>query len=104
MIGLILVCVLLASFFILVIILLCKSYTKDIIELEERVLQNEKRYKDYVTKEDYNNTMDFIISCDTQQDILIKNLDRRLEKIEINYRKEGEFEVACKKGRGGRKK
>lgn len=69
MIGLIIICLLLASFFILVITLLCKSYTKDIIELEERVLQNEKR----------------------------------ISKLE-NEGKEGEPEVACKKGRGGRKK
>lgn len=71
MIGLIIICVLIASFFILVITLLCKSYTKDIIELEERLLQVEKRLNE----------------C---------------EKHKCNCG--GDETMACKKGRGGRKK
>ena len=68
MIGLIIICVLIASFFILVITLLCKSYTKDIIELEERILQ----------------------------------LEKRIETHKCKFG--GEESMACKKGRGGRKK
>lgn len=94
----------LSIFFILVIVLLCRTYTKDIFELENRILQLEKRLSDYIEKDEYEKTIDFMIDSDTQQDILIKNLDKRIGKLEIS-RKDGDDEMACKgKGKGGKRK
>lgn len=90
-------------FFIIMIYIIVKAYIKDIVEIENRMLQLEKRFNDYVKKDDYEQTIDFMIDSDTQQDILIKNLDKRIYKLEISG-KEGEDKMACKKGRGGKKK
>lgn len=83
-----------AAFFIIMICLICRSYTKDIIELENRVLQLEKRI---------NECEKFKKSWET----LIDNAnDLKGLVISDNYfiRKEGEKEMACKKGKGGRRK
>lgn len=61
------------------VISLYYSYRKDIEELENRLLQLEKRVIDNS-----------------------KNLQRQI--IDINNREMGVSDMACKKGRGGRKK
>jgi phosphopantetheine adenylyltransferase len=76
----IIIAIIISIFFIVVIAILCKSYTKDIFELENRVLQLEKRLTD-----DY------------------KNVSRQIIELQDLYVKDGDT-MACKKGRGGRKK
>ena len=74
-----------AVFFILMICLICRGYLDDIIELENRVLKLEKRIS---YQERY---------CD---DFISDFLDFKKETIG----KDGEKEMACKKGRGGKRK
>ena len=74
-----------AVFFILMICLICRGYLEDIIELENRVLQLEKR-----------------INC-------VERFSNDLSDDFLNFKKEtigkdGEKEMACKKGRGGKRK
>lgn len=76
----IIIAIVISIFFIVVIAILCRSYTKDIFELENRVLQLEKRLTD---------------NC--------KNIQRQIIELQDLYVKEGDT-MACKKGRGGRKK
>lgn len=77
----IIIAIVISIFFIVVISLLCRSYTKDIFELENRISQLERRLID---------------NC--------KNLQRQIIKLQDDlYIKEGDT-MACKKGRGGRKK
>ena len=122
MIGLIIICVLVASFFIVVITMLCKVYSKDIIELEERLLIVEKResetqrfIKDLADDFlDYKNNM--MNKNKDNIDKIIKDIEKNQREFEkyvkfINlpedlniYGKDGEKEMACKKGRGGKKK
>ena len=40
----------------------------------------------------------FMIDCETQQDILIKNLHKEITG------KDGDVKMACKKGKGGKRK
>lgn len=63
-----------AVFFIIMICLICRGYLEDIIDLEKRVLQLEKRLEDY------------------------------RKEVKIIPEKEGDDKVACKKGKGGRRK
>lgn len=88
----IIVCFLLAIFFILVIVMLCRTYQKDIFELEYRILQLEKRLEEYKK----------------QSKIDFEFLFEHLEVFNVEYKKrvekEGECTMACKKGRGGKKK
>lgn len=116
MIGLIIICVLIASFFILVITLLCKSYTKDIIELEERLLQLEKRVNECekglnkgifknLTKEELEQLKKY---DNEYRNWIFNPYDHGLnifgESFNNPKKKEGDETMACKKGRGGRKK
>ena len=99
-----------AAFFILMICFICRGYLEDIIELENRVLQLEKRISyqerycddgisDFLDfKKQTKETLDFIIDCETQQDILIKNLHKEITG------KDGDVKMACKKGKGGKRK
>lgn len=76
----IIIAIVISIFFIVVIAIICRSYTKDIFELENRVLQLEKRLVDNS-----------------------KNLQRQIIELQDLYIKDGDT-MACKKGRGGRKK
>lgn len=74
--------------------MIARSYLKDIIELENRMLQLEKKI---------NECEKFKKSWET----LIDNTnDLKGLVIKDNYfiRKDGEKEMACKKGRGGKRK
>ena len=77
----IIIAIVISIFFIVVIALLCKSYTKDIFELENRVLQLEKRD---------NMNAKYVSNC-------------FMELYDMINEKDGDT-MACKKGRGGRKK
>ena len=77
----IIIAIVISIFFIVVIAILCKSYTKDIFELENRVLQLEKRD---------NMNAKYISNC-------------FMELYDMINEKDGDT-MACKKGRGGRKK
>lgn len=81
-------------FFIIMICLICRGYLEDIIELENRVLQLEKRINECET---FKKSWERLI--DNANDL--KGL-----VISDNYfiRKDGEKEMACKKGRGGKRK
>ena len=83
----------LSVFFILVIVLLCRTYTKDIFELENRVLQLEKRIVDF-RREQY--------SYDKVQASAFHDLKDMVKEL---YGKEGDGKMACKgKGKGGKRK
>lgn len=71
--------IILCIFFVLVISLLVKSYIDDIKDLEDRVLQLEKRVN--------------------ENGKFISNIGSEVFKM-----KEGEKEMACKKGKGGKRK
>lgn len=84
----------LSIFFVVMIVIICRAYQKDIIELENRMLQLEKRVNEC---EKFKKSWETLIdSANDLKGICI--LD--------NYfiRKDGEKEVACKKGKGGRRK
>ncbi|MBO7692627.1 MAG: hypothetical protein J6T10_08350 [Methanobrevibacter sp.] len=84
-----------AVFFILMIGLICRSYSKDIFELENRILQLEKRINECETfKKSWETLID---SANDLKGLVIGD----------NYfiRKDGEKEMACKgKGKGGKRK
>lgn len=84
-----------AGFFILMICFIARGYLKDIIELENRILQLEKRINEC---EKYKKSWETLF--DSASDL--KGLC-----INDNYfiRKDGEKEMACKgKGKGGKRK
>ena len=92
--GLIIIGLIISVFFILVIVMLCKTYSKDIFELEDRVLQLEKRINEC---EKFKKSWEALIDNASELNGIF---------IDGNcfMRKEGDDEMACKKGRGGRKK
>ena len=94
----IIVAFILALFFILVINIICRTYLKDIEELERRILELEKRIQ-----ENKKFIMDVDIDLMGKINAVIEHLDKRGCKCFI----ESEVsEVACKgkKKGGGRKK
>ena len=77
----IIIAIVISIFFIVVIAILCRSYTKDIFELENRILELEKRD---------NMNAKYVSNC-------------FMELYDMINEKDGDT-MACKKGRGGRKK
>lgn len=86
-----------AIFFIIMICLLCRGYLEDIIELENRVLQLEKRINEceHISHE-YKDVLEILF-----EHLEVLNLDTYNK---LKNMKEGDGEMACKKGRGGRRK
>lgn len=101
----------LSIFFILVIVLLCKTYTKDIFELENRVLQLEKRINECENKlnheEDINNIIKQLEDNSKQWERYMTWMSfpdySSIDKNGIILGKEGDGKMACK-GKGGKKK
>lgn len=103
----------LSIFFIVMIVIICRAYQKDIIELENRILQLEKRIEDF--KKDYKG---IYIPINDEMSLLIPLCEKdKFDMEKVNYyfsnygkpsmkikEKEGEKEMACKKGKGGRRK
>ena len=88
-----------AGAFILMICLIVRGYLEDIIDLENRVLQLEKRINECEkVKEEYKNTLNILF-----ENLEVLNIDT-YKKLKEYDRKEGEFSMACKKGKGGRRK
>ena len=90
-----------AGFFIFIICMICRAYLKDIIELENRVLQLEKRIGKIEDSRIYKKLHKEEI------ELLKKQLEDNSEGVFTWYNlpgKEGEKEMACKKGKGGKKK
>ncbi len=88
----------LSIFFILVIVLLCRTYTKDIFELENRILQLEKRINEceHISHE-YKDVLEILF-----EHLEVLNLDTYNK---LKNMKEGDGEMACKgKGKGGKRK
>ena len=77
----IIIAIVISIFFIVVIAIICRSYTKDIFELENRILELEKRD---------NMNAKYVSNC-------------FMELYDMINEKDGDT-MACKKGRGGRKK
>ena len=77
----IIIAIVISIFFIVVIAIICRSYTKDIFELENRILELEKRD---------NMNAKYVSNC-------------FMELYDMINEKECD-NMACKKGRGGRKK
>ena len=87
-----------AVFFILMIGLICRSYTKDIFELENRILQLEKRINEceHISHE-YKDVLEILF-----EHLEVLNLDTYNK---LKNMKEGDGEMACKgKGKGGKRK
>jgi cbb3-type cytochrome oxidase subunit 3 len=108
----IIIAIVISIFFIVVIAILCRSYTKDIFELENRLLQLEKRIEDF--KKDYKG---IYIPINDEMSLLIPLCEKDnfdIEKINYYFSNYGKpsmkikdkevDDMACKKGRGGRKK
>lgn len=95
MIIVIIICGILYLFMIYGVILLYYTYNKDYNELEYRILQLEKRT---------NNTNKELKGQVERFDFSIENIWTVLEnELPFKNREEGD-NMACKKGRGGRKK
>lgn len=101
-----------AAFFIIMICLICRGYLEDIIELENRVLQLEKRINECEKKLNHEEDINNIIK---QLEDNSKQWEKYMTWMNIpDYTicnekglilgKDGEKEMACKKGRGGKKK
>lgn len=99
MIIVIIICGILYLFMIYGVISLYYTYRKDIEEIEKRLLQLEKRInKCECVKETYQYTLDLLF-----ENLEVLNIDTYNKLKEYNKSKEGDT-MACKKGRGGRKK
>lgn len=102
-----------AGFFIFMICMIAKSYLKDIIELENRDLQLEKRINECEKKLNHEEDINKIIK---QLEDNSKQWEKYMSWMNIpDYRicnekglilgKDGEKEMACKgKGKGGKRK
>lgn len=86
-----------AIFFIGMICMIARSYLKDIIELENRMLQLEKRINEceHISCE-YKDVLEILF-----EHLEVLNLDTYNK---LKNMKEGDIEMACKKGKGGRRK
>ena len=86
-----------AIFFIVMICLIVKSYYKDIVELENRLLQLEKRIDncEHISHE-YKDVLEILF-----EHLEVLNIDTYNK---LKNMKEGEKEMACKKGKGGKRK
>lgn len=99
MIIVIIICGILYLFMIYGVIYLYYTYRKDIEELEKRFLVLEKRLADCeVVKQTYKNVTELLF-----ENLEVLNIDTYEKLKEYNKSKEGDT-MACKKGRGGRKK
>ena len=93
MIILFIICGILYLFMIYGVIYLYYTYRKDIEELEDRLLQEEKRTA--------NNKNDIDYHYKLLQELIIKYYDEKKAK---NKPSKEVLDMACKKGKGGRKK
>ena len=111
----IIIAIVISLFFIVVIAILCKSYTKDIFELENRVLQLEKRHNQDIKdiKLDITSLEDLTSYTDEKVErrfFDMKNLPQYNEVMTFimgerkNKTSKEVSDMACKKGRGGKKK
>ena len=99
MIIVLIICGILYLFMAYGVISLYYTYRKDIEELENRLLQLEKRInKCECVKETYQYTLDLLF-----ENLEVLNIDTYNKLKEYNKDKEGDT-MACKKGRGGKKK
>lgn len=99
MIILFIVIAILYLFMIYGVISLYYTYNKDYNDLEYRILDLEKRInKCEQIKETYQYTLDLLF-----ENLEVLNIDTYNKLKEYNKIKEGDT-MACKKGRGGRKK
>ena len=87
-----------AIFFIVMICLIVRSYYKDIVELEERILQLEKRINECEKELKHK---EVVYSGSFNGLITDKKTIKQLSKM---FEKEGDETMACKKGKGGKRK
>lgn len=99
MIIVLIICGILYLFMAYGVISLYYTYNKDYNDLEQRILVLEKRInKCECVKETYQYTLDLLF-----ENLEVLNIDTYNKLKEYNKNKEGDT-MACKKGRGGRKK
>ncbi len=101
----ILIVVAISLIYVILLIMILKAYYRDNGELENRILQLEKRIEDFKKeiKKDYKG---IYIPIDNDFSILLPLCEKEkydIKKIKDIYKKEGEC-MACRKGKGGRKK
>lgn len=83
----IIIAIVISIVFILILGMIIKAYFDDIIELNDRIQVLEKRDAEKLTKKDFNDTIDFLMDSCQQQDLLIQELNRRIEKLEKTNKK-----------------
>lgn len=116
MILVIIICGILYLFMIYGVVYLYYTYHKDYEELENRLLQLEKRLSkkvyNVISKEELEDLRErweneYFNWINKPEHVVIDNLPGGKIGIKVkknNTNKEGEDNMACKKGRGGRKK
>lgn len=106
----IIIALVLSIFFIVIIAIICRAYLKDIIELEDRLLQLEKRIVEFenTIKNDYKG---IYVPINEDFKVLLPLCEKdkfNLKSLEYAYNliKNGEEDdnMACKKGKGGKRK
>lgn len=91
--------------YVILLVMVLKAYYRDNADLYDRILVLEKRLEDFknVVKKDYKG---IYIPIDEECSILLPLCEKEnydIKKIKNTFKKEGEC-MACRKGKGGRKK
>ena len=72
-------------FYAIVITFLMITWYKDVTTKEDtdkRILVLEKRDAEKLSKKEFNKTIDFLVDNSQQQDLILNNVIRRVEKLE----------------------
>lgn len=72
-------------FYAIVITFLSITWYKDVKHKEDtdkRILVLEKRDAEKLSKKEFNKTIDFLVDNSQQQDLILNNIIRRVEKLE----------------------
>ena len=77
--------------YLAVIVFLAITWYKDVSRKEDtdkRILVLEKRDAEKLSKKDFNKTIDFLVDNSQQQDLILNNVIRRVEKLEKRLSKD----------------
>ena len=77
--------------YLAIIVFLAITWYKDVSRKEDtdkRILVLEKRDAEKLSKKDFNKTIDFLVDNSQQQDLILNNVIRRVEKLEKRLSKD----------------
>ena len=77
--------------YLAIIVFLAITWYKDVARKEDtdkRILVLEKRDAEKLSKKDFNKTIDFLVDNSQQQDLILNNVIRRVEKLEKRLSKD----------------